>query len=142
MKDIFNPGSTYRIQFNKDFTLADFEKAIPYLVRLGIRTVYASPVFEASPGSLHGYDGTNPNNVNPEIGTKDQLIKIVKQLQDNNIQWLQDIVPNHLSFHENNKWLMDVLEKGRDSEYAGFFDIDWDHPDHNGKLMVPFPGSS
>lgn len=142
MKEIFNPGSTYRIQFNKEFTFADFEKVIPYLIRLGIRTIYASPIFEASPGSMHGYDGTDPNNINPEIGTKEQLIKIISQLQENGIEWLQDIVPNHMSFHENNKWLMDVLEHGKQSVYAGYFDIDWDHPDHNGKLMVPFPGST
>jgi maltooligosyltrehalose synthase len=141
MKDIFNPGSTYRIQFNKDFTFNDLEKIIPYLQKLGIKTLYASPIFEASPGSMHGYDGTDPNNINPEIGTKEQLIKIAKQLQEAGIQWLQDIVPNHLSFHENNRWLMDVLEKGKASEYAPFFDVDWEHPDHNGKLMVPFPGS-
>src|SRR5688572_1098237 len=47
-----------------------------------------------------------------------------------------------MSFHENNAWLMDVLEKGRGSEYAAYFDIDWNHPVYKGKLMVPFPGSS
>jgi maltooligosyltrehalose synthase len=142
MREIFNPVSTYRIQFNKDFTFTYFEKAIPYLQKLGIKTIYASPIFEATPGSMHGYDGTDPNNINPEIGTKDQLVKIVQQLEENDIHWIQDIVPNHLSFHENNKWLMDVLEKGKDSEYSEIFDIDWNHPEHHGKLMVPFPGSS
>lgn len=142
MKDIFNPVATYRIQFNKDFTLADFERIIPYLQQLGVKTIYASPIFEASPGSLHGYDGTDPNNINPEIGTKEQLVKIATHLQEKGVYWIQDIVPNHLSFHENNKWLMDVLEKGQSSEYAGFFDIDWQHPGHYGKLMVPFPGST
>ena len=33
-----NPVSTYRIQFNKDFTFTDFEKIIPYLHELGIKT--------------------------------------------------------------------------------------------------------
>ena len=28
-----NPVSTYRIQFNKDFTFDDFEKIIPYLAQ-------------------------------------------------------------------------------------------------------------
>ncbi len=141
MSNIFNPVSTYRVQFHKDFNFSAFERIIPYLKRLGIRTVYASPVFEASPGSTHGYDGTDPNNINPELGTEDQLRRISKELGKHNISWLQDIVPNHLSYHENNKWLMDVLEKGEASEHARVFDIIWDHPDYPGKLMVPFPGS-
>jgi maltooligosyltrehalose synthase len=136
-----NPVSTYRIQFNKDFTFKDLERIIPYLDQLGVKTIYASPVFEATPGSTHGYDGTDPNKINPEIGTEEQLKKISNELKKRNIYWLQDIVPNHLSFHGNNKWLMDVLEKGQSSRYASFFDITWSHPDYNGKLMVPFPGS-
>jgi len=136
-----NPVSTYRIQFNKDFTFKDLEKIIPYLDQLGVKTIYASPVFEATPGSTHGYDGTDPNKINPEIGTEEQLKKISNELKKRNIYWLQDIVPNHLSFHGNNKWLMDVLEKGQSSRYASYFDITWSHPDFDGKLMVPFPGS-
>jgi maltooligosyltrehalose synthase len=139
---MFNPVSTYRIQFNKDFTFSHFEKTITYLVNLGVKTIYASPVFEAAPGSTHGYDGTNPLKINPEIGTKEQLEEISKKLRDNNVSWIQDIVPNHLAFHENNEWLMDVLEKGKDSAYASYFDVIWDHPDHPDRLMVPFPGSS
>lgn len=137
----FNPVSTYRIQFHKDFNFSDFEKIIPYLQNLGVRTIYASPVFEATPGSTHGYDGTDPNKINPEIGTEEQLLKISKKLKEKNISWLQDIVPNHLSYHENNKWLMDVLEKGQQSEHASVFDIIWNHKDYPNRLMVPFPGS-
>src|SRR5690606_4938624 len=109
--------------------------------KLGIKTVYASPVFEATPGSTHGYDGTNPNKINPEIGTWQQLIQISNELKTKGMGWLQDIVPNHMSFHENNEWLMDVLANGTNSEYAAFFDIDWDHPAYPGRVMVPFPGS-
>ena len=42
----------------------------------------------------------------------------------------------------DNLWWLDVLEWGPDSEYAGWFDIDWD-PDQRylrGKLLVPFLG--
>src|SRR5687767_11155581 len=136
-----NPVSTYRIQLNKDFTFLHLEKIIPYLDKLGVRTIYASPIFEATPGSTHGYDGTDPNKINPEIGTEQQLLRISEELKERNIYWVQDIVPNHLAYHENNKWLMDVLGKGKSSEFAHYFDIIWDHPDFDGKLMVPFPGS-
>lgn len=136
-----NPVSTYRIQFNRNFNFSDFEKIIPYLHELGINTIYASPIFESTPGSTHGYDITDPNKINPEIGTEQQLLSISSQLKSRNMYWLQDIVPNHLAFHENNQWLMDVFEKGSSSAYAPYFDIIWDHPAFGDKLMVPFAGS-
>ncbi|QJW90436.1 malto-oligosyltrehalose synthase [Spirosoma taeanense] len=137
-----NPVATYRIQFHNDFTFADFERIIPYLDKLGVRTVYASPIFEAVPGSTHGYDAVNPQRINPEIGTEKQLRAISAELTKRGIKWLQDIVPNHMAFHPNNAWLMDVLEKGQRSLYSSFFDIDWSSPHHHGRLMVPFLGSS
>lgn len=139
---MYNPVATYRIQFQKAFSFNEFEKIIEYLQMLGITTVYASPIFESVSGSVHGYDVLNPHNINPEIGTKEQLQKISKQLKENGIGWLQDIVPNHMAFHTGNKWLMDVLEKGKHSSYASFFDILWDSSVYNGKLMVPFLGST
>jgi maltooligosyltrehalose synthase len=57
------------------------------------------------------------------------------------MNWLQDIVPNHMAFHPENAWLMDVLKYGRDSAYANHFDILWDVPPFHGRLMVPFLGS-
>ncbi|WP_080055153.1 malto-oligosyltrehalose synthase [Spirosoma aerolatum] len=135
-----NPISTYRIQFHKDFTFTDFERIIPYLDKLGIKTIYASPIFEAVPGSVHGYDGVNPQRINPEIGTDEQLRYIHQLLAQRSIDWLQDIVPNHMAFHPANGWLMDVLEKGPLSIYGTFFDIDWTSPHHHGRLMVPFLG--
>lgn len=140
MDKTYNPIATYRVQFHKEFTFRDFREIIPYLVQVGVRTIYASPIFEAVPGSQHGYDGTDPNRINPEIGTEEELMEIAETLKQNNMSWLQDIVPNHLAYHENNKWLMDVLEKGRSSTYASYFDINWNHPEFDGKLMVPFPG--
>ena len=78
---MFNPQSTYRIQFNKDFNFNSFEKIIPYLQKLGIKTIYASPIFKAVPGSTHGYDITCPLLINPEIGTIEQLYNISTQLK-------------------------------------------------------------
>ncbi|GAB3891780.1 hypothetical protein GCM10028825_30640 [Spirosoma agri] len=137
-----NPIATYRIQFHKEFTFSHFEQIIPYLDKLGIKTVYASPIFEAVAGSQHGYDVVNPQLINPEIGTQAQLTRIHQQLAERGIGWLQDIVPNHMAFDPANTWLMDVLEKGQRSIYSCFFDIDWTSPVHHGRLMVPFLGNS
>ncbi len=134
---MLNPVATYRIQFHKDFNFHQLKQVLPYLKQLGIGTLYVSPIFEAVPGSKHGYDGLNPHKINPEIGSLDELRNISSELQSAGIGWLQDIVPNHMGFHTKNEWLMDVLENGSESKYAKFFDIDWSE-----KLMVPFLGGS
>ena len=139
---MFNPVSTYRIQFHKGFNFADFEQIIPYLDKLGVKTIYASPIFTSVPGSMHGYDGVNPLQINPEIGTIEQLRSISKKLKAKNIGWLQDIVPNHMAYHHDNKWLMDVLENGPSSPYKTFFDSSFtDKLLFNNPIMVPFLGS-
>jgi malto-oligosyltrehalose synthase/4-alpha-glucanotransferase len=134
---MYQPGATYRVQFNKSFTLLHLQAIIPYLHRLGIKTIYASPIFEAVPGSTHGYDGTNPNRINPEIGTWQQLKNISKQLKALDMGWLQDFVPNHMAFSPLNPWLCDVLQKGKMSHYDDYFDKVPDEP-----LMAPFLSTS
>lgn len=136
---MLNPVATYRIQFNKEFTFSDFRKIIPYLHDFGVQTIYASPIMEASPGSMHGYDTVNPLRINPEIGTEAELLEISELLKEKGMSWIQDIVPNHMAYHQNNPWLMDVLEQGEASPYYGFFDLNW-----SGKgfepIMTPFLG--
>lgn len=138
---MFNPVSTYRIQFNKDFTFSRLQGVIPLLVKLGVQTIYASPVFKAVPGSMHGYDIVNPFEINPEIGTIDQLREVRATLKSHGICWIQDIVPNHMAFHHTNPWLMDVLEKGSLSVYASVFDVTWAGEFYHARLMVPFLGA-
>ncbi|WP_128546346.1 malto-oligosyltrehalose synthase [Larkinella soli] len=137
---MYNPVATYRIQFHKEFTFSDLEKIIPYLADLGAGTLYASPVFQSVPGSTHGYDGISPHRINPEIGTGEELTTLCERLRELGIGWLQDIVPNHMAFHPDNSWLMDVLEKGPLSLYASFFDTAWADPFFQDRPMVPFLG--
>jgi malto-oligosyltrehalose synthase/4-alpha-glucanotransferase len=139
---MFNPVSTYRIQFHKDFTFNHLEKIIPYLAKLGIKTLYASPIFKAVSGSTHGYDSVDLLTINPEIGTLDQLKQISKTLKKEGINWLQDIVPNHMAFHSDNVWLMDLLEKGPLSLYRNYFDQSLaDSTLFKGPIMIPFLGN-
>ncbi len=140
---INKPHITYRIQFHKDFNFADFKKIIPYLRELGIDTIYAAPILQSTPGSMHGYDGVNMNLINSELGTLEELRAIKKQLSKYKIKWLQDIVPNHMAFHPANKWLMNLLEFGESSKYRSFFDTCYSsNLFEKGKLMVPILGST
>lgn len=133
-----NPVSTYRLQFYQAFSFQDFEYLIPYFRKLGVGAIYASPVLASTPGSTHGYDGTDPGQINPEIGNLDQFRNLVSSLRESEIGWLQDIVPNHMAFHPENLWLTDVLEKGQQSVFAPCFDIAWNSELFHGKLMAPF----
>jgi maltooligosyltrehalose synthase len=47
-----------------------------------------------------------------------------------------------MAFHPANPWLMDVLEKGKHSQFASFFDIIRDNKLYDGRVMVPFLGST
>jgi (1->4)-alpha-D-glucan 1-alpha-D-glucosylmutase len=136
------PTSTYRLQFNKDFTFQDLLGIIDYLHALGISTIYASPILKSAAGSLHGYDVIDPHSIDPEIGTKEELQAIALRLKEKGMTWLQDIVPNHMAFNTSNTRLMDVLERGPSSTFYQYFDIQWNHPhkEFTDKLMVPFLG--
>ncbi len=140
--EVYDPVSTCRIQFSKDFTFDDLRTVIPYLQKLGIRTIYASPVFKAVPGSGHGYDIIDPGEINPEIGTIEKLRALNKELRKRSMGWLQDIVPNHMAYDPQNAWISDIFRNGPRSEYYTYFDIDWEYrnEDLKGKVMLPFFG--
>lgn len=113
-----------------------------YLHALGISHVYASPIFAARRGSTHGYDVTDPNEINPELGSVKQLEDLLASLTERDMGWIQDIVPNHMAYESQNRMLMDILEYGPASPFHNYFDIDWNHPydSMKGKLLAPFLG--
>jgi (1->4)-alpha-D-glucan 1-alpha-D-glucosylmutase len=136
--------ATARLQFHKGFTLDDGAAQVPYLHKLGISHLYASPIFKAQPGSTHGYDIVDHSTINPEIGGEDALRRLVAALREHAMGLILDIVPNHMGIGAENAWWQDVLEWGRASPYAEFFDIDWDPPDATlrGRMLAPFLGDS
>jgi (1->4)-alpha-D-glucan 1-alpha-D-glucosylmutase len=135
------PRATYRVQFSKDFGFGDAAAIAPYLAGLGISHIYASPYLQARPGSKHGYDITNHNALNCELGGDDAFQNMLSVFRQNGLEHILDYVPNHMCVggSENPFWL-DVLEWGRNSRYAGWFDIDWDSHSEclKDKLIVPF----
>jgi (1->4)-alpha-D-glucan 1-alpha-D-glucosylmutase len=134
------PTATYRLQFNRTFTFRDAAAIVPYLSELGISHVYASPYLRARPGSLHGYDIIDHNALNPEIGTEEDYEHFVSELHRHGMGQILDIVPNHMGvMGSDNAWWLDVLENGEASDFASFFDIDWDpiKDELQGKVLIP-----
>ena len=121
------PRSTYRLQFNRRFGFKDATEIIPYLQKLGISDIYSSPFFRSRPDSDHGYDVSNHNELNPAIGSREDLDTMVVALNERGMGQIVDFVPNHMGIIDpQNEWWMDVLENGPSSRFAQFFDIDWD----------------
>jgi (1->4)-alpha-D-glucan 1-alpha-D-glucosylmutase len=130
--------ATYRLQLHSEFTLHDVAAQVPYLARLGISHLYLSPIGTAVPGSTHGYDQTDPAQVNPELGGETALLALSERVREHGMGLVLDIVPNHMATHAANRWWWDVLAQGRKSAYADWFDIDWRAPGHGGQLWLPF----
>jgi (1->4)-alpha-D-glucan 1-alpha-D-glucosylmutase len=137
------PRATYRLQFNRDFTFSDASSLVPYLAELGVGDLYASPYLKARPGSTHGYDVVDPTSLNPELGSERDYWRMVEVLRDHDMGQLLDIVPNHMGVGSDNALWYDVLESGRASPYAPYFDIDWfpaGKQELHGKVLLPILG--
>ena len=137
------PSSTYRLQFNREFTFAQARAIVPYLDALGISDCYASPYFQARAESLHGYDITDHNKLNDAIGSREEYDGWIAELHAYGMGQVLDFVPNHMGIGEpRNLWWADVLENGPSSVYAPYFDIDWRplKSDLRDKVLIPILG--
>ncbi|MEI9481341.1 malto-oligosyltrehalose synthase [Enterobacter cancerogenus] len=131
------PAATYRIQFRNGMTFDRVVELVPYFKDLGISHLYASPIFTATSGSTHGYDVTDPNEIDPAIGGREGFDRMAAALKQAGMGLILDIVPNHMSTSLENRWWRDVIEHGSQSRYAHYFDIDWSRP-----LTLPFLGDT
>src|SRR5262245_11525578 len=127
------PVSIYRVQFNRHFRFTDALRIVEYLHELGITDLYASPLLKARPDSMHGYDVTDPTQLNPEIGTAEDFDELCRALKAKGMGLILDIVPNHMAASLDNPWWFDVLEKGEGSSFAQFFDVNWESK----KILLP-----
>ena len=137
--------ATARLQFHRNFTLTDAVELVPYFSGLGISHLYASPLLKSRPGSTHGYDIVDHNQIDPELGGENALRHLVKVLRQAGMGLILDIVPNHMGVGgADNAWWLDVLEWGRASRYAGYFDVDWEPSDPalKGRMLAPFLGEA
>ena len=137
------PVSTYRLQVYHAFPLAAAREVVPYLARLGVDACYTSPYFTAAPGSTHGYDVCNHNEISAELGGAAAHAAFCASLASHGMRHIVDFVPNHMGIGTGtNAWWTDVLENGPSSPAAIFFDIDW-HPvkaELEAKLLLPILG--
>jgi len=130
--------STYRLQLGAGFTLDDAVGRVPYLADLGVTHLYLSPVLRAAPGSTHGYDVVDHNEIAPVLGGRPALDRLAAAAHERGLGLILDIVPNHMAVPTpawHNRALWSVLEQGPESEYAAWFDVDWSAGE--GALLMP-----
>ena len=132
--------ASYRLQLGSTLGFDAVAALGPYLDALGVSDAYLSPCFRCGPGSSHGYDVTDHNAFNPEIGGAAAFDRLASALTARGLGLILDVVPNHMGIAgDANPWWLDVLENGRASPRAAFFDIDWTpiKPELRDRVLLP-----
>ena len=116
----------------------------PYLARLGVSHVYASPYLKARPGSTHGYDIVDHDALNPELGDEAAFradgAALARERARPDPGFRAEPHGRRRRRQSAGGWT--CWNGGRIPTHAGWFDIDWD-PDRRylrDKLLVPFLG--
>lgn len=140
--DRHQPLTSYRIQVSPAFDFAAVEQIVPYLASLGITDVFFSPILQAAPGSMHGYDVVDHKRISADLGGIEGFRRVSRAIHDAGMHLIVDVVPNHMAvptplFH--NRALWSVLRDGADSPYDGWFDIELS--DAGDGLLMPVLGN-
>ena len=139
-----SPRATYRLQLGPHLGFAQAAELAPYLADLGVSHVYLSPHLQAAAGSTHGYDVVDHARVSAELGGEVAHERMLTAFAKHGLSVVIDVVPNHMSIAKAsaNAWWWDVLENGRESRWAEFFDVDWDHPEERlrNRILLPVLG--
>jgi len=99
--------------------LAGIIDRLDYLAELGVNALYLTPIFEAP--SNHKYDTKDYRKIDPHFGDAETLRRLVAACHERGIRVVLDAVFNHCGAEFAP--FVDVLEKGRDSAYAGWFHV-------------------
>ena len=132
------PVSTYRLQLRDSFGFGQAAEQAGYLAALGVTHVYLSPILQANPGSPHGYDVVDHSRISVDLGGEPAFRDMADEFHRHGLGIVVDIVPNHMARptpESLNRQLWSVLYQGRKSEFAHWFDVDWDAQE--GKLLMP-----
>ena len=134
------PRATYRVQLHSGFTFDDAANLAEYFAELGISHLYCSPYLQATPGSTHGYDVVDHRRINEDLGGAAGHARMHSALREHGLGQVLDLVPNHMAIvSPYNPWWWDVLENGPASNYASYFDVDWETPEKRLRNSVLIP---
>ena len=121
------PTSTYRLQLHAGFTFDDAVAQLDHLAALGVSHVFCSPILQAAPGSMHGYDVVDHSRISDELGGEAGFRRLAAAAHARGLGVVVDVVPNHMAVPTPlflNHELWEVLKQGSDSPFARWFDVD------------------
>lgn len=83
------------------------QQHLDYLKRLGITTIWTTPVYDNTGGTedYHGYSATNMYAVDPHFGSLADYIALARAVHANGMKLVLDTVPNHVG--AANPWAKD-----------------------------------
>lgn len=99
--------------------LAGITEKLDYIESLGVTCLYINPIFKAD--FNHKYATTDYFDVDPQFGTKEELVLLVKRAHERGIRVLLDGVFNHSGV--NFEQFLDVRKNGEKSRYKNWFFI-------------------
>ncbi len=86
--------------------VAGITSRVPYLASLGVDAVWLSP-FYPSPLADGGYDVADYRDVDPRLGTLDDVDAFIRTAHEHDIRVIVDVVPNHTS--DQHEWFRAAL---------------------------------
>jgi len=108
--------------------LAGLTQRLDYLAELGIKTLWLSPITRMrrqkldEHGAFHGYWMEHPGELDPHLGTEQELRSLVAALQERDMGLILDQVVNHVAYDS-------PLVEERPDWFHGKGDItDWNDP--------------
>ena len=136
------PANIWNRRYGGD--LQGIRQELPYLRQLGVTAIYLNPIFQAD--SAHKYDTRDYRHVDDYFGVKGSanelcgetddpstwkwsasdrvLLDLVQEAHRQGFKVILDGVFNHVG--KSNPLFQDVLKNGKNSSYAGWFEvIDW-----------------
>jgi len=131
-----NPqGRTQGIQTPDNFyggKIRGITRNLNYIAGLGCTAIWLSPVFENNAGAYHGYNINNYLNIDPNFGTKEDLIELVDTAHNFSkngkpfpIRIILDVVINH----SGDNWFYKDEDKPGVKPYTYSDDIRFDFGD-------------
>ena len=119
--------------------LQGMSKRVPYLKELGITYIHLMPLFRCPEGDNDGgYAISSYREVDPELGTMEELEELTREFRNHGISLALDFVFNHTS--DEHDWAKRALSG--DEEYQAYYRMfpDRSVPDKYEKNIVPvFP---
>ena len=90
---------------------------LDYLENLGIDGIWLSPVCR-SPQVDNGYDISDYRDIDPSVGTMEDMETLIREAKNRGISIILDLVPNHSS--NQHYWFREAL-KGKDNPYHDYY---------------------